>query len=115
MEAAQVRFYNAAVSRGGGANEELDVAYIIAQPCVGIKDGECIAVCPLDCIHPTPAEYAFREADMLYIDPTRCIDCGLCMDECQMGAIFADNALPPEWAHFKQRNAEYFAKRARGN
>ncbi|HVP12156.1 MAG TPA: ferredoxin family protein [Phycisphaerae bacterium] len=89
------------------------MAYVIALPCMGIKDGRCIAVCPLDCIHPTAEERAFQGAEMLYINPDTCIDCGLCSDECQMGAIFEEDALPAEWAYFRQRNADYYAKRDR--
>jgi ferredoxin len=92
------------------AEGESDVAHVIAEPCLGVKDGGCISVCPLDCIHPTAEERAFQEEDMLYIDPGVCIDCGLCADECQKGAIFSENALPDQWAHFKRRSAEYYAK-----
>ena len=28
------------------------MAYIIAGPCIGTKDTECVDVCPVDCIHP---------------------------------------------------------------
>jgi NAD-dependent dihydropyrimidine dehydrogenase PreA subunit len=43
------------------------VTYIIAEPCIDIKDKSCVDVCPVDCIH---------EADrILVIDPEECIDC----------------------------------------
>jgi NAD-dependent dihydropyrimidine dehydrogenase PreA subunit len=43
------------------------VTYIIAEPCIDIKDKSCLDVCPVDCIH---------EADrILIIDPEECIDC----------------------------------------
>jgi NAD-dependent dihydropyrimidine dehydrogenase PreA subunit len=43
------------------------VTYIIAEPCIDIKDRSCVDVCPVDCIH---------EADrILIIDPEECIDC----------------------------------------
>jgi NAD-dependent dihydropyrimidine dehydrogenase PreA subunit len=43
------------------------VTYIIAEPCIDIKDLSCVDVCPVDCIH---------QADrMLVIDPEECIDC----------------------------------------
>jgi ferredoxin len=89
------------------------MAHVIAGLCLGVKDGGCVAVCPLDCIHPTAEERAFQEEEMLYIDPGTCIDCGLCADECQLGAIFSEEELPAEWADFQQRNAEYYAKRPR--
>ena len=27
------------------------MTYIIAEPCIDIKDQSCIDVCPVDCIH----------------------------------------------------------------
>jgi len=43
------------------------VTYIIAEPCIDIKDKSCVDVCPVDCIH---------EAErILVIDPEECIDC----------------------------------------
>jgi ferredoxin len=86
------------------------MAHVITEGCIGVKDGECISVCPVDCIHPTAEERAFQEVDMLYIDPNACIDCGLCADECQRGAIFGEDVLPTKWTHFRRRNAEYYLK-----
>src|SRR5438094_4735252 len=43
------------------------MTYVIAEPCIDIKDQSCIDVCPVDCIH-----IAER---MLVIDPEECIDC----------------------------------------
>ena len=86
------------------------MAYVIAQPCVGEKDTACVTICPCDCIHPTKDEPAFAAADMLYIDPDLCIDCGLCVDECPVKAIFRDEDVPAEWSDFVQRNADYYKK-----
>lgn len=85
------------------------MTHVIAQPCVGIKDSACIAVCPVDCIHPTKEERAFEFEDMLYIDPAMCIDCGLCIDECPVNAIFTEDELPHEWRHYIQINADHYA------
>jgi ferredoxin len=85
------------------------MAFVIAQPCVGVKDTACVTVCPVDCIHPTAAEAsAFEAADMLYIDPGTCIDCNLCVDECPVKAIFPQEDLPAEWTEFVERNAAYY-------
>jgi NAD-dependent dihydropyrimidine dehydrogenase PreA subunit len=43
------------------------VTYIIAEPCIDIKDRSCVDVCPVDCIHE------FER--LLVIDPEECIDC----------------------------------------
>jgi ferredoxin len=87
------------------------MAYVIAQPCIGVKDTACVAVCPVDVIHPTKDAAAFAAAEQLYINPAECIDCGLCVDECPVRAIFAQDDLPAEWAHFAAKNAGYFAIR----
>src|SRR4029079_17409130 len=89
----------------------LHMAHIIAQPCIGTKDTACVAVCPVDCIHPTKDEATFAEAEMLYIDPDTCIDCGLCVDECPVTAIFPQEDLPAEWAEFIEKNAAYYKKK----
>ena len=28
------------------------MAYVIAEPCIGVKDMACVDACPVDCIHP---------------------------------------------------------------
>jgi NAD-dependent dihydropyrimidine dehydrogenase PreA subunit len=88
------------------------LAHVIAQPCIGTKDAACVAVCPIDCIHPTPEEARFDTEEMLHIDPASCIDCGLCLDECPVHAIFAEEDLPAEWSWFLHRNAAYYRPRA---
>lgn len=56
------------------------MTYIIAEPCVDIKDKSCIEECPVDCIY---------EGDrMLYIQPDECVDCGACEPVCPVEAIF---------------------------
>ncbi|MFW5682464.1 MAG: 4Fe-4S dicluster domain-containing protein [Phycisphaeraceae bacterium] len=84
--------------------------HIIAEPCIGTKDTSCVAVCPVDCIHPTSDEPEFEDSKMLYIDPDTCIDCGLCVDECPVQAIFPEEDLPDEWSEYIQLNADYFAE-----
>jgi NAD-dependent dihydropyrimidine dehydrogenase PreA subunit len=86
------------------------MAYVIALPCIGVKDTACVVVCPCDCIHPTKDEAGFAEAEQLYIDPDQCIDCNLCQSECPVQAIFPQDDLPAEWAGFLERNAAHFRK-----
>ena len=81
------------------------MAYVIAKPCVGVKDTACVIVCPVDVIHPTKDEADFASADQLFIDPGHCIDCGLCVDECPVKAIFPADEVPAEWSEFIERNA----------
>ncbi len=85
--------------------------HIIAQPCIGTKDTSCVEVCPVDCIHPTAQEADFGTADQLYIDPDTCIDCGLCVDECPVKAIFPQEDLPEKWNGYTQLNLEYYKKK----
>lgn len=81
------------------------MAYVISEPCVGVKDKSCIDVCPVDCIHGDESD------DQLYIDPDECIDCGACEPECPVQAIFVYEDLPDKWKHFADKNAEYFKKK----
>lgn len=84
------------------------MTYVIAEPCIGTKDQSCVAICPVDCIHPTPDEPGFDAAVQLYIDPIECIDCGACEAECPVEAIFSSEALPVEWEQYRQINAGYY-------
>ena len=80
------------------------MTYIIAEPCVEVKDKACVEVCPVDCIH----QVAGAGEPMLYIDPDECIDCGACEPECPVEAIFAEEDLPEEWSKYTEINAKYF-------
>lgn len=86
------------------------MAYVIAEPCIGTKDSSCAEVCPVDCIHPTPDEAEYADQEMAYIDPDECIDCDACITACPVNAIFPEDQLPAEWAHFADRNREFFAE-----
>jgi NAD-dependent dihydropyrimidine dehydrogenase PreA subunit len=86
------------------------MAYVIAEPCIGVKDAACVAVCPVDCIHPASAEEGLATVDQLFINPVECIDCGHCVHECPVNAIFSEEDLPPQWQSFIEKNASYFRK-----
>jgi len=90
--------------------EERCVAYIICEPCVGTKDTACVDVCPVDCIHPRKDEPQFQSAEMLYIHPDECIDCGACVPACPVDAIFALDETPDKWSQFIPKNAEFYQK-----
>jgi ferredoxin len=75
------------------------VTYVIAEPCIDVKDKTCIDVCPVDCIYETER--------MLVIDPTECIDCGACEPECPVEAIYPEDALPEKWSPFVQVNVAW--------
>src|SRR5512138_1798786 len=92
----------------GRRTQERTVAYIICEPCVGTKDTACVDVCPVDCIHPRKDEASFGAAEMLYIHPDECIDCGACVPACPVEAIFSLDETPNKWAGFIGRNADYY-------
>src|SRR5574342_333452 len=77
--------------------------YVIAEPCIGVKDKACVEVCPFDCIY---------EGDtMLYIHPEECIDCGACEPVCPVKAIFAEDEVPDQWKQFTEMNKQFFKGR----
>ncbi|MDX6282292.1 MAG: ferredoxin/flavodoxin---NADP+ reductase [Kribbellaceae bacterium] len=74
------------------------MAYVIAGDCC--SDASCVAVCPMNSIHPAGG------LDGLFIDPRTCIDCGACADVCPVGAAKpAEQATPVE----VELNRSYFA------
>lgn len=87
------------------------MAHVITELCIGTKSTSCEAICPVDCIHPAPDELGFADADMLFIDPQACIDCGLCIDACPVGAIYVEDDLPVELRKWARINAEFFSGR----
>ena len=86
------------------------MTYAITQTCC--SDATCVAVCPVNCIHPTPEEPDFGSTDMLYVDPRACIDCGACADACPVDAIFPVDRLTAGLREYEAINAEYYADRA---
>lgn len=84
------------------------MAYVITQNCC--KDASCVPVCPVDCIRPAEGGLDSASAEMLYIDPESCIDCGACFEECPVGAIHYEEDLPAELQPFKDLNAAYFER-----
>jgi ferredoxin len=85
------------------------MAYVIAAPCIGVKDTACVDACPVDCIHPGREEASFAEVQQLYIDPDNCICCGACVPLCPTTAIFLAEEIPPQWKEYVQINAERYA------
>ncbi|MGV9744237.1 FAD-dependent oxidoreductase [Rhodococcus zopfii] len=82
------------------------MAHVVTQPCC--NDAGCVAVCPVNCIHPTPEERIHARTEMLYIDPATCIDCGACVDECPVDAIVPPEDLTPAMQPFVDMNAAYY-------
>ncbi|WP_328792689.1 MULTISPECIES: ferredoxin [unclassified Streptomyces] len=77
------------------------MTFVIALPCVDVKDKACIDECPVDCI--------YEGERMLYVHPDECIDCGACEPACPVEAIFFEDDTPQEWQDFNTVNAEFFS------
>lgn len=58
---------------------------------------DCVEVCPVDCF--------YEGENMLVINPTECIDCGVCEPECPADAIQPDTA--PDTARWVEFNQKY--------
>lgn len=82
------------------------MSHVITQSCC--KDATCVPVCPADCIRPRPGDPGFRTAEMLYIDPRLCVDCGACTGACPVAAIVPDDELGPATSVFADLNRFYF-------
>ncbi len=76
------------------------MTYVIAQPCVDVKDKACVEECPVDCI--------YEGERSLYIHPDECVDCGACEPVCPVEAIYYEDDTPEEWADYYKANVEFF-------
>jgi len=74
------------------------MTFVVTGSCLRCRYTDCVVVCPVDCFH--------GDEQMLYIDPSGCIDCGACVPECPVEAIFDEGSVPAEEAHYLALNAE---------
>ena len=70
------------------------MSYVIVQKCLEERYAVCATVCPVECIHPGQ----HQDKDFMIIDPEVCINCGLCLPECPIGAIVATEDEDLEYA-----------------
>ncbi len=86
----------------GGASRHarwgIQMAYVVTENCIKCKYTDCVDVCPVDCFHEGP--------NFLVIDPDECIDCTLCVAECPVNAIYAEDDVPVNQRQFIVLNAE---------
>src|SRR5262245_29363433 len=75
------------------------MTYVIAEPCIDVKDKTCVDVCPVDCIYETER--------MRLIAPGECIACGACEPECPVESIYPGDAVPEKWSEFIAINGAY--------
>jgi ferredoxin len=74
------------------------MTFVVTDNCQRCRFTDCVAVCPVDCFH--------GDDEMLYIDPNECIDCGACVPECPVEAIFDETQLPDDKKQWITTNAE---------
>lgn len=74
------------------------MTFVVLENCIKCKHTDCVEVCPVDCFREGP--------NMLVIDPDECIDCNLCVPECPVDAIVAEDDLPEDQQHFLELNEE---------
>jgi ferredoxin len=74
------------------------MTHVVTDSCIKCKYTDCVDVCPVDCFKEGP--------NMLVIDPDECIDCAVCIPECPVNAIYAEEDLPAGQEHFTALNVE---------
>jgi NAD-dependent dihydropyrimidine dehydrogenase PreA subunit len=77
------------------------MTFVIAEPCIDVKDRACVEQCPVDCI--------YEGGRALYINPEECIDCSACEPVCPVEAIYYEYDLPTVWQEYAEDNARFFA------
>jgi ferredoxin len=76
------------------------MTYLVTDDCIKCKHMDCVEVCPVDCF--------YEGENFLVINPDECIDCGVCVPECPVDAIVADNELiEPDLTKWLDINTKY--------
>ena len=74
------------------------MTHIVTEACIKCRYTDCVDVCPVDCFRAGP--------NFLVIDPDECIDCAVCIPECPVEAIYAEEDVPENQQDFVEINAE---------
>ncbi len=74
------------------------MTHVVLESCIRCRYTDCVDVCPVDCFREGP--------NMLVIDPDECIDCAVCIPECPVEAIVAEEDVPPGMEAYIGLNAE---------
>lgn len=79
------------------------MTYVVTEDCINCKYMDCVEVCPVDCF--------YEGENMLVINPSECIDCGVCVPECPADAIIADTVEGAEkWVELNHKYAQIWPK-----
>jgi len=74
------------------------MTHVVTESCIKCRYTDCVDVCPVDCFREGP--------NFLTIDPDECIDCAVCVAECPVNAIYAEEDVPADQQTFIPLNAE---------
>ncbi|ALU88722.1 ferredoxin [Herbaspirillum rubrisubalbicans] len=74
------------------------MTHVVTDSCVRCRYTDCVDVCPVDCFREGP--------NFLAIDPDECIDCAVCVAECPVNAIYAEEDVPADQQQYIALNAE---------
>ena len=74
------------------------MTHVVTESCIKCKYTDCVDVCPVDCFREGP--------NFLVIDPDECIDCAVCIHECPVNAIYAEEDVPTDQQKFTAINLE---------
>lgn len=74
------------------------MTHVVTESCIKCKHTDCVDVCPVDCFKEGP--------NFLVIDPDECIDCAVCIPECPVNAIYAEEDVPADQRSYTALNAE---------
>ena len=74
------------------------MTHVVTEDCIECRFTDCVDVCPVDCFREGP--------NFLVIDPDECIDCAVCIAECPVNAIYAEEDVPTDQQKFIPLNAE---------
>ena len=78
--------------------DRLVMTHVVTESCISCRYTDCVDVCPVDCFRVGP--------NFLAIDPDECIDCAVCVAECPVNAIFAEEDVPADQQEFLKINIE---------
>ncbi len=74
------------------------MTHVVTESCIRCRYTDCVDVCPVDCFRQGP--------NFLAIDPDECIDCAVCVAECPVNAIYAEEDVPEDQQQFIKLNED---------
>jgi len=78
------------------------MTHVVTESCIRCRYTDCVDVCPVDCFREGP--------NFLTIEPDECIDCAVCVAECPVNAIYAEEDVPADQQQFIKLNVELARK-----